>query len=178
MGMAPVAELPFTLHVWDFALPEEMHVKAIFDCRQGGSMWAVPGQTLEQTRREFWRFMAERRLCPDTIHPAPSLRYENGKVTADFAAFDEAAEYYFNTLKMPHAYTPWLFYCFGWGFPPSDKFGEKPYEGTRPFAGADRGKLRPAVQERLPSLPQGLLGPSQGQRLGPEVRALYLGRAV
>lgn len=137
------AEVPFTLRVWDFAVPEEMNIKAIYDCRPNSKLWGQPGKTQEQLRRDMWRFMAERRMCPDTIHPAPTLRYENGKVVADFTAFDEAAEYYFNKLKFPHAYTPHTFYAFGWGHPPSDRFGQKPYEGQRPFDGADRRKLRP-----------------------------------
>jgi len=138
-----LAEVPFTLRVWDFILPDEMHLKAIYDCRQSGPLWAVPGQTPEEARRDFWRFMAQRRVCPDTIHPAPSLRFEDGKVVADFAAFDAAAEFYFNELKLPHAYTPWMFYCFGWGHPPGAKFGQQPYEGKPPFEGADRSQLRP-----------------------------------
>jgi hypothetical protein len=140
---ATLAEVPFLLQVWDFTLPDEMHLKAIYDCRQHGAQWAVPGKTPEQARRDFWRFMAERRLCPDTIHPAPSLRFEKDKVVADFAAFDAAAEFYFDELRLPHAYTPWVFYCFGWGHPPGAKFGEQPYEGKPPFEDADRSQLRP-----------------------------------
>jgi hypothetical protein len=87
--------------------------------------------------------MAERRVCPDTIQPAPSLRYENGQVIADFAAFDAAAEYYFEVLRFPHAYTPWTFYLFGWGHPTDDRFGEAPYAGERPYEGVDRKQLRP-----------------------------------
>jgi hypothetical protein len=91
--------------------------------------------------------MAERRVCPDTIHPAPILSYRDGQVTADFTAFDQAAEYYFNELKLPHAYTPGYFYLFGWGLPPAEKFGQQPYEGTYPFEGADRSKLRPEFKQ-------------------------------
>jgi hypothetical protein len=148
-----LAEMPFTVRVWGFAIPDEVHIKAIFDCRQGDPMWAVPGKTPEQTRRAFWQFMAQRRVCPDRITPEPKLRYENGHVVADFTAFDEAADFYFNTLKLPHSYTPELFYCFGWGHPPAARFGEEPYEGGYPFTAADRGKLRPqfkkAYQARL-----------------------------
>ncbi|MGO8751481.1 MAG: glycoside hydrolase domain-containing protein [Thermoguttaceae bacterium] len=144
---ATVAQTPFTVHVWDFTLPDEMHVKAIFDNHQYDPIWAVPGKTFEQTRRNFWRFMAQHRVCPDRIEPGPSLRYEQGRVIADFKAFDEAADFYFNTLKLPHSYTPADFYCFGWGYPPPAKFGEQPYEGTYPYAGADRGVLRPQFKQ-------------------------------
>ena len=100
------AQMPFDVHVWDFTLPDEMHVKAIFDSHQHEPIWAVPGKTFEQVRRNFWRFLAQRRVCPDRIEPRPILRYEQGRVIADFKAFDEAADFYFNTLKLPHSYTP------------------------------------------------------------------------
>ena len=138
--------MPFTVHVWDFALPRENHVAAIYDLRMDGR-WNIPGKTPEEARRDFLKFMADRRVCPDTIDPAPDIRYENGKVIADFAAFDKAAEYALDELGMTHFYTPWYFYLFGWGFPPSEKFGEKPYEGDYPYAGADRGKLRPEFKQ-------------------------------
>ena len=141
-GETVLAQVPFTVHVWSFSLPDEMHLKAIFDCRQTGPLWSVPGKSAEETRREFWQFMAKRRACPDRIHPEPVFHYEQGQATADFTAFDAAAEYYFNTLKFPHSYTPSKFYGFGWGFPPPALFGQQPYEGSWPFPGVDRGKLR------------------------------------
>lgn len=140
-GAAP-SEIPFTVHVWDFALPDHNHVKAIYDVRLDGR-WAMPGQSPQQTREQFWRFMADHRVCPDTIQPEPVITYADGKVTADFTEFDRAARYYFDTLKLPHIYTPWSFYCFGWGHPPQPAFGEKPYEGDSPYEGADRSRLRP-----------------------------------
>ena len=141
-GGKSLKEIPFTVHVWDFALPDELHTAAIYDLRIDGR-WRVPGQSDEETRRQFCRFMAEHRVCPDGIRPEPVIRYENGKATADFTEFDKAAAYYFDVLKLPHTYTPWYFYCFGWGFPPGEKFGEAPYEGQYPYEGVDRGKLRP-----------------------------------
>jgi acetone carboxylase gamma subunit len=134
--------VPFTVRVWDFALPDENHVAAIYDLRIG-SRWEVPGQTQDETRKQFFRFMAEHRVCPDTIQPSPIIKYENGRVAADFTEFDRAAEFYFNELKLPHTYTPWYFYCFGWGHPPGAAFGQEPYEGARPFTNVDRSKLRP-----------------------------------
>ena len=50
-------------------------------------------------------------------------------------------------LKLPHTYTPWYFYCFGWGHLPGKKFGEEPYEGKYPYEGVDRSKLRPAYKK-------------------------------
>ena len=141
-----LAAIPFRVHVWDFALPDESHVAAIYDVRfgSGGRQW---GQSLDAAYPELIRFLAARRLCPDTIQPGPVFRRENGKVTADFTAFDQAAQVYFDELKFPFAYTPWDLYLFGWGHPPKAVFGERPYEGESPFESADRGRLRPEYKQ-------------------------------
>ena len=149
-GGKTLHQTPFALRVWDFALPDASRVKAIYDVRFGpGGLapWQAPGKTPRQVRREIWRFLAERRLCPDTIHPAPRLRYKDGRVSADFTEFDKAADLYFNELKLAHAYTPWSFYLFGWGHPPGGKFGQQPYAGKPPYEGADRGTLRPEFRQ-------------------------------
>jgi hypothetical protein len=145
-GGRTLKQVPFTVHVWDFALPEENHVGAIYDLRVGGQ-WSVPGQSDAEVRRQLERFMAEHRVCPDTISPDPVIKYANGAVTADFTEFDKAAERYFDELKFPYTYTPWYFYCFGWGLPPGEKFGEKPYEGQYPYENVDRSRLRPAFNK-------------------------------
>lgn len=141
-----VAELPYTMRVWDFALPEETHVKAIYDARMRGPAWRQEGVTDQEMLEELWRFMAERRLCPDTVKPEPKLAYRDGKVVADFAEFDRAASYYFDTLKLTHMYTPHTFYCFGWGHPPGKKFGEAPYAGDYPYTNVDRSVLSPGFK--------------------------------
>ena len=146
-GGETLKEIPFTVHVWDFTLPDESHVAAIYDLRLNGHLWRQPGKTREELHRQFWRFMAERRVSPHRIYPDPKITYKNGKVTADFAEFDKAAERYFNVLKLSHTYTPWYFYCFGWGHLPGKKFGEQPFEGEYPYEGVDRGQLRPAYKK-------------------------------
>ncbi|MBN2451247.1 MAG: DUF4091 domain-containing protein [Lentisphaeria bacterium] len=143
-GEETLAAVPFVVTVRDFALPAESHVKAIYDCRQNSAHWHREGVSREDRLVELWRFMAGRRLCPDTIPVAPKLSYADGKVAADFAEYDRLAGIYFDELRFPHAYTPWLFYCFGWGHLPGNKFGEKPYEGEYPYEGVDRAVLRPA----------------------------------
>ncbi|MCX7009028.1 MAG: DUF4091 domain-containing protein, partial [Kiritimatiellaeota bacterium] len=152
-GGKTITELLYTIHVWDFALPTERHVKAIYDARGTGPRWQQPGMTADEGRREVWKFMAERRLCPDTIKPEPKLNFRNGKVEADFAEFDKAAAYYLEELKLPHFYTPWFFYGFGWGHPPHKLCGEQPFPGEWPFTDADHRVLRPeykrAYQECL-----------------------------
>jgi hypothetical protein len=140
-GGKVLKEIPFTVHIWNFTLPDEIHCGAIYPCGID-DRYVLPGKTREETRLLFWAFMAERHLCPGFVMPEPILRYENGKVSADFKEFDKSAEYYFNELKMPYAFTPWYFYLFGWGFPPSERWGEKPYAGNYPYEGVDRGKLR------------------------------------
>ncbi len=130
-------EIPFTVHIWDFALPEEVHVGAFYTS-DINPIYVPPGKTLEEARKLFWRFMAERRLYTGLISPEPIL----SKDKLDFSEFDKAGEYCFNELKMPYAFTPWQFYLFGWGFPPWEKWGEKPYPGDYPYEGADRSKLR------------------------------------
>lgn len=140
---ATLREIPFTLHVWNFELPDVGHCVAIFDTHQSGDMWAIPGMTHQQVRDNMLAFMSERRVCPDAVEPEPAIRYEGGKVIADFSAYDKACERYFDVLHFRHTYTPGCFYLLQWDFPPPEKFGEKPYEGTYPYDQVDRGKLRP-----------------------------------
>jgi hypothetical protein len=142
-GRAALLTVPFTVRVLGFDLPRATQFKAIYDCRQSGAMWRIAGKSEAESREAFWRFMAKRRLCPDTIKPEPTLTYRDGVAQADFTDFDRAASVYFDELRMPHAYTPWHFYLFGWGHLPSDRFGEQPYAGAYPYEGVDRGTLRP-----------------------------------
>ena len=141
-GGETVAQAPYSLRVWDFSLPQERHVGAIYDLR-GDGRWALGGRTAAEQRTEMVNFMAQRRVCPDKISPDPIISYENGKATADFTEFDKAATHYLDELKMPHFYTPGMFYLFGWGHPPGNKFGEKPYDAEYPYEDVDRTKLRP-----------------------------------
>jgi len=145
-GAAVVKEMPLTVHVWDFQLPDECHLPAIYDVRLGG-LWDTPNGTIEQENQAVREFMSAYRMCSDTIFPEPLFTYDHGEVTADFAAFDAAAERYFGELGFPHAYTPWFLYAFGWGMPPAAIFGEAPYEGEYPYPDADRSQLRPAYKQ-------------------------------
>lgn len=136
-------EVPYTVHVWDFALPETNHVSAIYDARAHGGQWLGEGETREEQFGKLWRLMAERRVCTHRVWPDPLFRLEDGEVVADFTEFDAAAEYYFDELGFTHSYAPGWFYCFGWGHPPGTKLGEAPYEGDYPYEDADRSELRP-----------------------------------
>ena len=141
-----IASVPFRVHVWDFALPDTSHVAAIYDVRlgPGAKFWGKP---LDEIYPDIVRFMAQRRLSPDTIRPAPVIKIEDGRVKADFTEFDKMAELYFDELKLPFAYTPWQFYLFGWGHPPKTVSGQRPYPGDPPFEQADRGQLRPEYKK-------------------------------
>lgn len=141
-----LAAVPFRVRVWDFALPDETRLAAIYDVRfgAGGKFW---GQSLDDAYPEIIRFLAARRLSPDTIRPGPVFRRVDGQVTADFTAFDRAATVYFDELKFPFAYTPWDLYLFGWGHPPKTILGERPYAGQPPFESADRSQLRPEYKQ-------------------------------
>jgi hypothetical protein len=110
-----IREVPYRLRVWDFTLPDESHLAAIYDVRLGPGGAELWGKSLDEVYPEMIRFMADRRLCPDTIRPAPVFRYQDGEVTADFTEYDKAAAVYFDELKLPFAYTPWNFYLFGFG---------------------------------------------------------------
>ncbi len=135
-----IATVPFVVHVWDFALDDQSHVKAVYDVRVGGR-WKQPGKSDSETWRQVVQLMADHRLCPDTIAPAPQLKYVNGTVVADFTEFDKVASWYFDELKILHAYTPHDFYGFGWGLPPRKAFGEEAFEGSA------RTALRPQYKE-------------------------------
>ncbi len=142
-----INEVKYTLHIWDFEIPEKPNVKAIYDVRGSINRWAPDGFADNDVKKAIWEFMSERRLCPDTIRPEPKIQFKNGKVEADFTAFDSAAKFYIEKLKLPHFYTPWQFYCFGWGLPPWNKFGEAPYSGVSPYEGIDRENLRPEFKK-------------------------------
>ncbi len=135
-------ELPYSVRVWPFALPDERHVIAMYDVRPG-RQFLEEGAPAEEVKRRMIRFLSERRLCADRIPSDPVFGREGDRVTADFAAFDAAAAWYFGEMRMPVAYFPGFFYVFGWAHPPKAILGEDPYEGGYPYEGADRSKLRP-----------------------------------
>ena len=142
-GEQPIAEYPLEVRVWDFRLPDESHLAAIYDVRYGPGGAGLWGKSLDDLYPEIIRMMASRRLCPDAIRPGPRFWLEDGQVRADFTEYDRAARVYFDELRFPVAYTPWDFYLFGWGHPPKSILGQAPYEGQSPFESADRSRLRP-----------------------------------
>ncbi len=142
-----LAEREYSVHVWGFSLPDENHVAAIYDVRYGRSGSEYWGKPFDEMYPKLVRFLADRRLSSDKIHPAPKIQYVDGRVEADFTEYDKAAELYFDELGLPYSYTPWTFYLFGWGHPPKTLFGERPYEGEPPYKDVDRSKLRPQYKK-------------------------------
>jgi hypothetical protein len=149
-----IKEIPWTVTVYDFTLPDRNSFGALFDYRSPQAM-PQPGPTFfrkditpDSLRNLFVSFMAKHRICPGEIDPVPDVKYHDGKVEIDFTEYDKAATIYFDELKNPFAYLPTrLFYLFGWAFPPSEKFGENPYPGNYPYEDADRGRLRPEYKK-------------------------------
>ncbi len=130
--------------VWGFALPERPTFAAIYDVRLGNAAWKALGDGKVAYNRVA-DFMAEKKICPDRVPGNPVFkRGKDGHVTADFAAYDAAAEEYFDKRGFPVSYTPGIFYCFGWGHPPKKFLGIEPYEGKYPYKDVDRSKLSPA----------------------------------
>jgi hypothetical protein len=147
-------ELPWTVHVWNFILPERNSFGALYDYR---SVHRMPGSEKELVRKDlpendlrnmYLSFMAKHRISSGEINPVPKVKYTDGLVTIDFKEYDKSAEFYFDELKNPFAYLPTsIFYLFGWAFPPGEKFGENPYPGEYPYEQADRSKLRPEYKK-------------------------------
>lgn len=140
-----LAELPVEVTVHPFTLPADSRFAAIYDLRLG-SQWTEPGQSQGPVRRQVMELMKSRRLCPDRPETNPVFTREDGRIVADFTAYDAEAALYFDQMRFPRAYTPPFFYLFGWGHPPRAILGENPYEGEHPYENADRAVLRPEYQ--------------------------------
>lgn len=136
-----IKEIPFKVHVWDFQLTDNSHMTAEYDLRSRS----------DTSRMKMWKTLAEYRITPDHVLPAPSWKNEGGKIVFDFTEYDKAASYYFDTLKFINTYAPQYFYLFGWANPPGSKFGEKPFEGVPPYNGVDHSKLRPEFKKAYQS---------------------------
>jgi len=119
--------VPLRVEVLRVAIPARSRLRAIYDLRSGSGENIHANRPVKESLRDWYRFMAERRVCPDSIVPEPVFTYANGKVTMDATEFDEMASYCFDELGMNHMYTPWLFYALGWAYPPKDIFGLKPF---------------------------------------------------
>ena len=142
-----VDQYPIEITVRDFTLPDENNLSAIYDVRFGPGGAKYWGGSEKDLHKEIVELMTENRLSPDAIMPSPGLFFHDDKPVFDWTEFDKAAEWSFNERRIRRVYMP-LFYSFGWGHPPKDFFGEKPYPGERPFKDADFSKLRPEYKAK------------------------------
>jgi len=147
-------EIPWTIHVWNFTLPDRNSFGAVYDYRSVHRMPETQNGLVRKDladsdlRNMYLSEMAKHRMSSGEINPVPKVDFSGGKVSIDFTEFDKAATHYFDELKNPFAYLPVrMFYLFGWAFPPSEKYNEKPYPGEYPYAGVDRSKLRPEYKK-------------------------------
>ena len=81
------------MQVLPFTLPEQGHLRAIFDFRFGPGGGFGSGAESKEGQRKWLRFIAEHRLGMNEINPPPKFSYHEGKVTMDAAEFDETARY-------------------------------------------------------------------------------------
>lgn len=136
-------KIPLEIQVYGFTLPEENNVKATYVLRFKEQEMFGREYTAGQWKNILWEYMADHRISSKMVEPEPEVSIVNGEPVLDFTRFDKAASYYFDTLKIASTWSPQFFYLFGWGRPPSDKFGQKPYPGEYPYADVDHSKLRP-----------------------------------
>lgn len=107
--------VPFTLHVWDFEIPRENHLKTAFGFSTGNVRRYHNLETEEEQRRVvdlYYRNFAEHRISPYDVAPFDRIkvRFPNTPdvpVRIDFSGFDRAAEkhfgpeYRFTTYRLP-----------------------------------------------------------------------------
>ena len=122
-----ITTVPVTLTVWPHVLPERKHCKSIYDLRNGPGWDIFAGGERQEEVATWYRFLAEYNVSPGLIYPDPQFKYENGKVSVDYAGFDQACELLFDELHGNAAYTPWFFYALGWAYPPKQYFGQEPF---------------------------------------------------
>ena len=137
---ARAVTLPVVVNVWDFALPKVSTLRVIFDLREGPWRGVFRGPDPDRRLRTWYKMLADHRVSPGMLRPLPKLTYENGKVSLDFAEYDEMACYCFDELGMNVMYAPWFFYSFGWAYTPRKFCGLEPFtpEYDKAFADAYR----------------------------------------
>ncbi len=131
----PSVSVPVRFVVWGFQIPEERHLKVIYDVRQGPGIRFLSAPDASRRLRQLYKLMAEHRVSTNRIFPDPKITYKDGQVTIDAQEFDRTAAYCLDVLKMNVFYTPWEFYCFGWAHPPRKFKGFAPFtpEYTRAY---------------------------------------------
>ncbi|MBP3532303.1 MAG: DUF4091 domain-containing protein [Thermoguttaceae bacterium] len=141
-----VRVVPYRVEVLPFEAPET-NVSAIYDARISADFY---GEGTRSAKLEkIGEKLLERKLAPDgpTVAPKFSYNKETGVATADWAEYDRVTGRFFDELGAKAGYFPHDFYLFGWGMPPKEIDGEKPYEGEYPYENVDRSVLRPEYKK-------------------------------
>lgn len=150
-----VGSIPYSVKVFDFAIPKETSLTAIFDKRSEGSNggWRsyVPIQGVNKKfydRYQLQEFMATKRATLDKPERL-EFKWVNGKYEVDFTEFDKFCELTFDKLGLPLMYLNVIpGHAFALPLPLIDKV--KPYEGEWPYSNTkDYTKLRPEYIERV-----------------------------
>ena len=138
-GDKTLLEVPYSVTVWGFRLPPNK-MTAIFDNR----FWKG-SEYKRYTPRDLAVYLsAFCKVSLDEMPDRPIFKLVDGKVTADFTEFDRDAHYLMKQLNaVPRAYLPIFRELFGWGRPPANFLGVKPYPGDWPYEGVDRGTFTP-----------------------------------
>ncbi|MCC7492037.1 MAG: DUF4091 domain-containing protein [Fimbriimonadaceae bacterium] len=117
--------LPLRVQVWKQQLPVRPSLQAVLDVRNGTGNADLRSQA---DHERWWRFMAQRRVSCDSVRPDVNVRWVDGQVVLDTAAFDRAAALCYDELQMSGGYLPGNLYACGWAHPPRDicgfKFGQ------------------------------------------------------
>ncbi len=119
--------IPVTLTVWDFIMPEEKHLPALYDLRSGPLGDFLSGADRKATLQQWHRFLAGFNVSPSMTANDPVFTYENGHVIMEARDFDEEAHDLLDVLHVSKLYTPQIFYACGWAFMPKDVFGLKAF---------------------------------------------------
>jgi hypothetical protein len=113
--------------VRSFELPKRSRFRAVYDLRDGPLARVFDGPDRDQRLEAWYRLLAAHRVTPDTIHPEPAVREEDGRMVLDAAEFDRWAKLCLDELGMNHLYTPWQFYGAGWAYRPGKFLGTEPF---------------------------------------------------
>ena len=141
-----VRVVPYRVEVLPFEAPDS-GVSAIYDARISADFYGE-GKRADKLEK-IGEKLLERKLSPDgpTVAPKFSYNKETGVATADWGEYDRVTGRFFDELGAKAGYFPHEFYLFGWGMPPKEIDGEKPYEGEYPYENVDRSVLRPEYKK-------------------------------
>lgn len=134
--------VPYAVEVLSFTAPQTK-VTGIYDARISHDYFGNGSRTEKLLRVEAK--LLDRKLGSDKPIASLNISYDKatGTASADWTEYDAAVSRYFDERGGKAAYFPQGFYLFGWGNPPTEIEGEKPYPGEWPYDGADRALLRP-----------------------------------